>query len=287
MSRRDEHFDAMLRHLGATYYQTLRGEGSAQEVERALESVEDAHRSDGGAGEALADAGARARSHRGGRWRVRDVMSTDVVTVGKTTSYKEVARLMTEHKVNALPVVTKSGRLVGVVSEADVLRKEERRFRRLVSGMSARRERAKAEARTAAQLMTSPVITTHPDASLASAARLMNDRHIRRMPVVDASGALIGMVSRLDLLRVFLRPDAEIGDEVHGVLTGVLLEDPQSVTVQVREGVVTLRGSLREPELIPAAMRLASDVDGVVAVTDELTSGPAEPAPDQAAAPHA
>jgi CBS-domain-containing membrane protein len=213
-------------------------------------------------------------------------MSTQVVTVGKTTSYKEVARLITEHKVNALPVVTKSGHLIGVVSEADVLRKEERRFRRLVSGMSARRERAKAEARTAAQLMTSPVITTHPDASLASAARLMNDRHIRRLPVLDASGSLIGMVSRRDLLRVFLRPDAEISAEVHGVLTGVLLEDPQSVTVQVRDGLVTLRGSLREPELIPAAVRLASDVDGVVAVTDELTSGPAEPAPDQAAAPH-
>jgi CBS domain-containing protein len=288
MSRPDDHFDAMLRHLGATYYQTLRGEGSALEVERALNSVEDAHRSGGAAGEALADAGARARSHRGGRWRVRDVMSTEVVTVGKPTSYKEVARLMTEHKVNALPVVTKSGRLIGVVSEADVLRKEERRFRRLASGLSgrARRERAKAEARTAAQLMTSPVITTHPDASLASAARLMNDRHIRRLPVLDASGALIGMVSRRDLLRVFLRPDAEISAEVHGVLTGVLLEDPQSVTVQVRDGLVTLRGSLREPELIPAAVRLASDVDGVVAVTDELTSGPAEPAPDQAAAPH-
>ena len=70
----------------------------------------------------------------------------------------------------------------------------------------------------------------------------------------------------------------EIGAEVHGMLTSVLLEDPQSVTVQVREGVVTLRGSLREPELIPAAVRLASDIDGVVAVTDELTSGPAEPA---------
>jgi hypothetical protein len=151
MSRRDEHFDAMLRHLGATYYQTRRGEGSAQDVERALESVEDAHRSGGAAGEALAHAGPRARSHRGGRWRVRDVMSTDVVTVGKTTSYKEVARLM-------------------------------------------------------------------------------NDRHIRRLPVLDASGTLIGIVSRRDLLRVFLRPDTEIGAEVHGVLTSVLLEDPQSVT---------------------------------------------------------
>ena len=225
----------------------------------------------------------------GGRWRVRDVMSTDLVTVGKTTSYKEVARLMTEHKVNMLPVVTKSGHLIGVVSETDVLRKEERRFRRLVSGISgrARRVQAKAQARTAAELMTSPVITTHPDASLASAARLMNDHHIRRLPVLDASGTLIGMVSRRDLLQVFLRPDTEITAEIQGVLTGVLLEDPQSVTVQVRDGLVTLRGSLREPELIPAAVRLASDVDGVVAVTDELTSGPAEPAPGRAAAPHA
>jgi CBS domain-containing protein len=285
MSRRDEHFDAMLRHLGATYYQTLRGEGSAQEVERALESVEDAHRSGGAGGGELADAGARARSHRGGRWRVRDVMSTDVVTVGKITSYKEVARLMTEHKVSALPVVTKSGHLAGVVSEADVLRKEERRFQWLVSGLSAhaRRERAKAGARTAAELMTSPVITTHPDASLASAARMMNDHHLRRLPVLDTSGSLIGMVSRRDLLRVFLRPDAEIGAEVHGVLTRVLLEDSQSVTVLVRDGVVTLRGNLHEPELIPAALRLAADVDGVVSVTDQLTSGPPEPAPDQAA----
>ena len=170
-----------------------------------------------------------------------------------------------------------------------MLRKEERRFRRLVSGISgrARRVQAKAQARTAAELMTSPVITTHPDASLASAARLMNDHHIRRLPVLDASGTLIGMVSRRDLLQVFLRPDTEITAEIQGVLTGVLLEDPQSVTVQVRDGLVTLRGSLREPELIPAAVRLASDVDGVVAVTDELTSGPAEPAPGRAAAPHA
>jgi hypothetical protein len=148
MSSRDAHLDAMLRHLGAAYYQTVRGQGSALEVERALESVDDAHRSGGG----LAGARERARSSRGGRWRVRDVMSTDVVTVGKTTSYKQVARLMTEHKVSALPVVTKNDHVVGVVSETDVLRKEERRFRRLVSGLTgrARRERAKAEARTAA-----------------------------------------------------------------------------------------------------------------------------------------
>jgi CBS-domain-containing membrane protein len=284
MSRQDEHFDAMLLHLGAAYYQAVQGDGSASEVERALESVKNARKSSGAVDDELAD-GARARSHRGGRWRVHDVMSTDVVTVARTTSYKQVARLMTEHKVNALPVVDKNDHVIGMVSEADVLRKEERRFRWLVSGLSVRgrRERAKAEAQSAAELMTSPVVTTHPDASLASAARLMNDHHIRRLPVLDASGKLIGMVSRRDLLRVFLRPDAEIGAEVHGVLTGVLLEDPQSVTVQVRDGVVTLRGSISKPELIPAAVRLAGDVDGVVSVVSELTSSPEESAPGPAA----
>jgi len=284
MSRRDLQLDAMLRHLGATYYQAVHGEGSAIAVERALESVDDARQSGGTAGSELADAGARARSHRGGRWRVRDVMSTDVVTVKRGISYKQVARLMTEHRVNALPVVASNQQLLGVVSEADVLRKEERRFRWLARGLGGGRERAKAGARTAGELMTSQVITTHPDASLASAARLMNDHHIRRLPVLDGSGKLIGMVSRRDLLQVFLRPDAEIGAEVHGLLTGVLLEDPRSVTVGVRDGVVTLQGNLREPELIPAAVRLAADVDGVVSVVDELTSGPAEPTPGQAEA---
>src|SRR5262249_25386140 len=153
MSRRDLQLDAMLRHLGATYYQAVHAEGSAIAVERALESVDDARRSGGTAGSELAETGARARSHRGGRWRVRDVMSTDV--------------------------------------EADVLRKEERRFRWLARGVGGGRDRAKAEARTAGELMTSPVITTHPDASLASAARLMNDHHIRRLPVLDGSGKLI------------------------------------------------------------------------------------------------
>jgi len=282
MSRRDLQLDAMLRHLGATYYQAVHGEGSAIAVERALESVDDARQSGGTAGSELAEAGARARSHRGGRWRVRDVMSTDVVTVKRGISYKQVARLMTEHRVNALPVVAGNQQVLGVVSEADVLRKEERRFRWLARGLGGGRERAKAGARTAGELMTSQVITTHPDASLASAARLMNDHHIRRLPVLDGSGKLIGMVSRRDLLQVFLRPDAEIGAEVHGLLTGVLLEDPRSVTVGVRDGVVTLQGSLREPELIPAAVRLATGVDGVVSVADELTSGPAQQPPGRA-----
>src|SRR5215472_4492041 len=114
MNRRDLQLDAMVRHLGAAYYQVVHGEGSAIAVGRALESVDDARQSGGTAGSELAEAGARARSHRGGRWRVRDVMSTDVVTVKRGISYKQVARLMTEHRVKALPVVASNQQVLGL-----------------------------------------------------------------------------------------------------------------------------------------------------------------------------
>jgi len=270
MTRRDIHFDAMLRHLGATYYQTIHGEGTAADVAHALESAEEA---DGRAHEA------DRRRHHSGRWRVCDVMTTNVVAVEKGTPYKEVARIMTDEKVNAVPVVTKDGHVLGMVSEADVLRKEERAFRRLGTGLprKTRRERAQAEARCAAELMTSPPITIHPDAPVGAAARLMNGHRIRRLPVVDPSGKLIGIVSRRDLLSVFLRADDEIAAEVHGVVTGILLEEPDGVEVTARNGVVTLSGTMARKDLIPVAERLASGVDGVVAVICKLTEQPADP----------
>ena len=264
MSHRETQFDAMLRYLGAAYYQTIHGEATASDVARALESAEAA---DGHAQEEP-----RRRPHRG-RWRVSDVMTADVVTVGKTTPYKEVASIMTDQKVNAVPVVTKDRRVVGMVSEADVIRKEERGFGRLGTGLPRRthQERAQAEARRAADLMTSPAITIHPDAPLGAAARLMNGHRIRRLPVVDQSGKLIGIVSRRDLLSVFLRPDEEIAAEVHSALIGILLEEPGEVEVTVRNGVVTMSGALNRKNLIPVAERLAAGVDGVVGVTCELT----------------
>jgi CBS domain-containing protein len=267
MTRRDEHFDAMLRHLGAAYYQAVHGDGAAADVARALESAEAA---DGQAGEL----GRYRTRHHSGRWRISDVMTTDVVTVSKETSYKQVARIMAERKVNAVPVVSRDGHVLGMVSEADVLRKQERAFRRLGTGLPlrTRRERAQAQARNAAGLMTAPAITIHPDAPLGSAARLMNGHRIRRLPVVDPSGKLVGIVSRRDLLSVFVRPDEEIAAEVHGVLTGVLLEEPDGVSATVRDGVVILSGTIARPELIPVAERLASEVDGVVAVTSRLTA---------------
>jgi CBS domain-containing protein len=267
MTRREEHFDAMLQHLGATYYQTVRGSATAADVARALESVE---AEDGHGPE---PAGTQSWPARTGRWRVADVMTTDVVTVDKGASYKQVARIMAGQKVNAVPVLTKNGHVAGIVSEADVLRKEERNFRRAGTGLPrrTRRERAQADARTAAELMTTPVITIHPDAPVGAAARLMNGHRIRRLPVVDPSGKLIGIVSRRDLLSVFLRPDEEIAAEVHGMLTGILLAEPDGVTVKVRDGIVTLSGTLAREDLIPVAERLAAGVDGVVTVACKLT----------------
>src|SRR5487761_236427 len=276
MSRRDVYFDAMLRNLGAAYYQTLRGTAGVADVTRALESVE---AEDKRRRSPANDAGKQApgstirRGHHRGHWRVSDVMTTQVVTVGKATPYKEVARLISEHKVNAMPVLSDSGRVIGMVSEADALRKQERNFRRLGTGLPrrSRRERAQAAARTAGELMTSPAITIYPSAPLGAAARLMNGHSIRRLPVVDESGKLIGVVSRRDLLSVFVRPDEDIAAETREVISHILLDDGDTVSVSVHRGVVNLSGSLPSKELSAAAVRLASNVDGVVTVNNKLT----------------
>jgi CBS domain-containing protein len=278
VSRREAHFDAMLRHLGAAYYQTLRGEAAAADVTGAAEAVTEfqghpdrgTEAGHGGPGGAPRAGGALRRR---GRWLVRDVMTTDVVTAGRNMSYKQAAKLMTDRQVSAIPVVARGGRVVGMVSEADVLRKAERRSWRWGNGLSgrARRDRAKARARTAGELMTFPVITINPDAPLSAAARLMNAHHIRRLPVVNAAGDLIGVVSRRDLMKVFLRPDEEITAEVNEALGQILLEDAGQVAVSVHDGVVTLAGVVGLEDLIPVALGLATEVAGVVAVINGLT----------------
>jgi CBS domain-containing protein len=267
VSRREAHFDALLRHLGVVYYQALQEEAAAAEVARRQRGSKAGR--DGLGGAPQAGRGPRRR----GRWRVCDVMKADVVTVDRNMPYKQAAKLMTDQRVSAIPVVAKGGRVVGMVSEADVLRKAERRpwrWDRRLSGR-ARRDRAKARARTARQLMTSPAVTIHPDASLSAAARLMNAHHLRRLPVVDAAGNLAGIVSRRDLMKVFLRPDEDITAEVSDMLTQILPDDAGQVTVGVSDGEVTLDGALGDHDLIPVAVGLAAGVDGVVAVVNKLT----------------
>ncbi len=272
MTRRDDHFDALVGQLGAAYYHALHGEGSAADVSKAVARVTEAER-DG----AEVPSGAPQTpisSRRTGRWQVSEVMTTGVVSVAKNASYRHVAKLLTEHHLTALPVVTPEGQVIGVVSEADLIRKQERHehAERKPGWQFRPAARAKAEARTAAELMTAPAITISPDALLGTAARLMGTHHVKRLPVVDANGTMVGIVSRTDLLKVFVRPDAEIAAEARDVLTRILLAHPAAVHVTAYDGVITLTGELGSDVEIAAAVRLIEAIDGVVAVTSTLYS---------------
>jgi CBS-domain-containing membrane protein len=202
-------------------------------------------------------------------------MTREVVTVDEQESFKELAALMAECRVSALPVLDEGGRVVGVVSEADLLLKEEfpegPAGGRLFQGRH-RMERAKAAGDTAVELMTAPAITIGPDATVAEAARMLQRHQIKRLPVVDPAGPLLGIVSRADLLKVFLRGDDEIAREVRQeVLLRALWVNPDTVVVEVRDGVVTLIGQLERRSLIPMAVSLVRGLDGVVDVVDRLT----------------
>jgi CBS-domain-containing membrane protein len=208
--------------------------------------------------------------------RMRDVMTREVVAVDEQASFKEIAATMAEHRVSALPVLDEHGRVAGIVSEADLLLKEEfpegPAGGRLFRGHRQRVERAKAAGDTAAELMTAPAVTIGPDATVTEAARLLHRHGIKRLPVVDPAGPLLGIVSRADLLKVFLRSDAEIAQEVRQeVLLRAMWVDPDTVTVKVRDGVVTLIGELERRSLIPIAVSLVHGIDGVVDVVDRLT----------------
>jgi CBS domain-containing protein len=208
--------------------------------------------------------------------RVRDVMTREVVTVGNQASFKEIAATMAEHRVSALPVLDDDGRVAGIVSEADLLLKEE--FpegppgRRLFRGHRQRVERAKAAGDTAAGLMTAPAVTVGPDVSVTEATRRLHRHGIKRLPVVDPAGSLLGIVSRADLLKVFLRSDAEVAQEIRQeVLVRAMSVEPDTVTLKVRDGVAILSGQLERRSQIPIAVNLVHGIDGVVDVVDRLT----------------
>jgi CBS domain-containing protein len=225
---------------------------------------------------------------------VSDVMTHTVAAVGRGATFKEIVRMMQDWKISALPVIEGEGRVVGVVSEADLLPKEE--FRdgdpdlpqsrlRSTGGTPITQLRrlsdlAKAGAVTAEELMTSPALTVRPDATLAQAARTMARAKVKRLPVVDAVGLLEGVVSRADLLKVFLRTDEEITEEVRREVVSYLFPTPDShVRVDVRDGVVKLVGQVRDTSLVPVAARLVRAVEGVGDVDFDLTRhrGPALP----------
>jgi len=209
------------------------------------------------------------------RRKVKDVMTGDVAYVKERTPYKELVRLLAERRVSALPVVDVNRHVIGIVSEADLLLKQQHpadSFQRfLLEGRRRRVERAKATGGTAAELMSRPAITVGPDATVAEAARLLRVHLIKRLPVVDPLRRLVGIVSRSDLLSVFLRPDDEIRREIlEEVILGELGMGPDRFDVTVREGVVTLQGSCERRSLVPAVVRAITAVEGVVRVDNRL-----------------
>ena len=150
---------------------------------------------------------------------VQDVMTTDVVAIGESARCKDILTGMRQRRVSACPVLDVAGRVIGVVSEADLLVKEvgPEPFTgpgRSLRASGRRGERAKAAGVTAAELMSTPPVMISPDASVAEAAKLMYERGVKRLPVVDSDGQLAGIVSRIDLLSVFTRPDGQIRDDV-------------------------------------------------------------------------
>lgn len=207
---------------------------------------------------------------------VRDVMTPDVATVEETTPYKTVADLLAERRISAVPVLDRDGRVAGIVSEADLLHKVE------FNGDAAegsfldrqlhRGARAKAAGTVAKDVMTSPAVTIPPDATVVEAARVMDRRKVKRLPVVDADGRLVGIVSRRDLLGVFLQPDEAIRAEVlDDVFHRVLWVEPPHISVEVQDGIVTLAGKLEQRSLVEIAVRLTTAVGGVVGVVNHLT----------------
>lgn len=293
MPRTDIHLDAMLRHLGAAYYESLHGRATRADLARALDTVEEhlheqgRHAAPGtpaGRPGHPAAAGRRGQP-RGWARRVGDVMTTSVVTVDRITPYKEIARLLAEHRISGLPVLKMGREVVGVVTEADLLAAQAKTVRHLRSARRAwPRRGSRHPALTAGELMTAPAVTIGPHATVPAAARLMTARRVRRLPVVGEQGKLVGIVSRRDLLSVFLRPDEDIAADIRSLLEDILLAGPAEAAVSVRNGIVTLAGTLSPAtgphgELIPLAIKLMWDVDGVVDIIDQLgQSQPSVPA---------
>ncbi|MFF8479414.1 CBS domain-containing protein [Streptomyces antibioticus] len=212
---------------------------------------------------------------------VSDVMTHTVVALRDEVAFKDIARTMRRWRVSALPVLDEDGRVVGVVSEADLLPKEmlrdgdpDRFGRSPVRPDPA----AKADAVVARDLMTAPAVTVRADDTVARAARLMAHRHLKRLPVVDDDGVLLGVVSRSDLIKVFLRDDTEIADEIRREVVARFPAAPTGpVRVEVHDGVVTLTGRVWDASLVALVTRLVRTVEGVVDV-DCALSGPARPA---------
>ena len=212
---------------------------------------------------------------------VKDVMTTRVIWVKKDATFREMAIALRDYRVSAFPVVDDDRKVIGVVSEADMLTKEALDDEPgVISGILHRRDQAKARGVTAGDLMTAAVIAVRPDDTVEHAAKLMYDRRVKRLPVTDANGRLVGIISRADVLSVFDRTDEAIRAEIlNEVPLGEYSEDPRTLDVTVKDGIVTLTGVPETSETGHEIVRRVRHIQGVVAVRDRLSLPDAPRAP--------
>jgi CBS-domain-containing membrane protein len=194
---------------------------------------------------------------------VCDVMTREVVAASPATTFRELVRLIEDHHLHALPVVDERGLVVGMVTESDLLIREELTEGRLRTPLQ-RRGRARLTGTTAGEIMSSPVMTVNPSQTLAQAARLFRRRHIGRMPVVENDGRLIGIVTRMDLLTVFLRPDEELLAAVHEAIATVDEAPSCILSATAHDGVVVLQGSAHFLSQLIAVEGLVRQIPGIV-----------------------
>jgi CBS-domain-containing membrane protein len=209
---------------------------------------------------------------------VQDVMTTRVIWVKKDATFREMAIALHEHRISAFPVVDDDRKVIGVVSEADMLNKEALDDEPgVISGILHRRDQAKARGVTAGDLMTTAVVAVRPEDTVQHAAKLMYDRRVKRLPVTDENEHLVGIISRADVLSVFDRTDQDIRKEITDeVILGEFMADPLVFQVSVKDGVVTLAGRPETNETGHDIVRRVRRVQGVVAVRDRLNYPPPE-----------
>jgi len=203
---------------------------------------------------------------------VADVMTARVHVASPSTPFKMLVRLIEENRISAVPIVDVQGSPIGIVSESDLLLKENADPISPLDLLRQRKLREKADGVVAADLMTSPVVTVGTDTPIAQAARVMRERNVRRLVVVDTRLRIAGIVSRSDLLKVFLRSDEDLRDEVlHKLLPAVVPTEASGIDVDVESNVITLTGRVDRRTDVEILYRLARDVDGVVNVVNRLS----------------
>lgn len=205
---------------------------------------------------------------------VRDVMTTRVIALREDADYKEIVSVLRSFRVSACPVIDGADRLIGVVSEADLLYKEADPD--YPAGMIRLEWRlgdeGKANAVTAGQLMTAPAVAIHPGTTVTEAARLMQEKAIKRLPVVGQDGRLVGIVTRSDVLSVFERPDSDIYAEISKtILAEEFALDPGQFDISIRSGIVTISGVVERRETALSLLARLRHTEGVVSVRDRLT----------------